>query len=498
MQFRLFAILLFALTTGRPVVAQAGHFNFSTSCEQAYQATISLKFEEAHAIIAQERKDDPENLIPVFIENYIDFLTVFTTEDRQVFERLEGNKDKRLKLLKKSDKSSPYYLYTQAEITLQWGFTRIRFSEYFTALLEMRKAYKLLQENQQRFPDFVANKKTLGMLHVLLSTIPDKYRWGLRIFGMEGNLEKGKSQLQEILAHSARHHFVFHDETVMLYSALLLLVEKKELEAWHAIQLAGFPKPGNVVSHYAAANIAIFSGRNDEAIKYLTSRPQGNEYQPFPYLDYLTGLAKLRKQDADAHVWFQKFLLEYPGQNHLKNAHQKMAWYSLLHDDMAGYHEHMKWVIKKGVEVIDADKQAMKEALSGEVPNKLLLKVRLLTDGRYFEEANHLIEDIHAHQFSKPRFQIECDYRKGRLLHESGEEQQAIAFYEKTIGLGLSQPYYYAANSALNLAYIFEKRNDYVVARHYFNKCLQTADHEYKNSLDQKAKAGLNRLKGKI
>ena len=415
-----------------------------------------------------------------------------------MFERLKGNKDKRLKLLRKSDKSSPYYLYTQAEITLQWGFTRIRFSEYFSAVFEMRKAYKLLEENERKFPGFVANKKTLGMLHVLLSTIPDKYRWGLKIFGMEGNLEKGKSQLQEILAFSARNHFVFHDETVMLYSALLLLVEKKEREAWHVIQLAGFPKTGNVVSHYAAANIAIFSGRNDEAIEFLNNRPQGDEYQAFPYLDYLMGLAKLRRQDADAHIYFQKFLDGYPGQNHLKNAHQKLAWFSLLHDDMAGYHEHMKWVIEKGVEVIDADKQAIKEALSGEVPNKLLLKVRLLTDGRYFKEANHLIEDIHAHQFSKPRFQIECDYRKGRLLHESGEAEKAIPFYKKTIEIGINQPYYYAANSALNLAYIFEKRGDYDVARQYFNKCLQTSDHEYKNSLDQKAKAGINRLRGKI
>ncbi len=480
------------------VTCFAGHFNFSPTCEAAYQATISLKFDEARQLIAQERLQDPGNDLPIFIENYIDFLSVFTTEDKVLFEELKSNKDKRLKQLRKSDKSSPYYLYTQAEITLQWGFTRIRFSEYFTAVMEMRKAYKLLEENERKFPGFIANKKTLGMLHVLFSTVPDKYRWGLKMFGLEANLEKGKSQLQEILAYAARNEFVFHQETVMLYSAMLLLVEKREKEAWHAIKLAGFPKEGHGVSYYAAANIAIFSGRNDEAIEILENRPTTDEFQPFPYLDFLLGLAKLRRGDDDADVLISKFLNEYPGQNHLKNAHQKLAWYYLLNDDVASYHEHMKWVIKKGVEVVDADKQAQKEALSGEMPNKELLRVRLLTDGRYFKEAHQLVKGLHASDFEKPRFQIECDYRKGRLLHESGSIDQAIPFYEQTIETGFEKPYYYAANSALNLAYIYENLGDYSKARHYFEKCLQTADHEYKGSLDQKAKAGINRLKGKI
>jgi tetratricopeptide (TPR) repeat protein len=67
----------------------------------------------------------------------------------------------------------------------------------------------------------------------------------------------------------------------------------------------------------------------------------------------------------------------------------------------------------------------------------------------------------------------------------------------QTIKNGSESEYYYAANSALQLGLIYEKRKDYKKARIYYEKARSMENEEYKNSIDQKAKAGLSRIEDK-
>ena len=67
--------------------------------------------------------------------------------------------------------------------------------------------------------------------------------------------------------------------------------------------------------------------------------------------------------------------------------------------------------------------------------------------------------------------------------------------YQKTIDLGRNTNYFFAAKSALQLGIIYEKNANNTKAVFYFNECIAMEDHEYEQSLEQKAKAGLNRLK---
>jgi tetratricopeptide (TPR) repeat protein len=55
---------------------------------------------------------------------------------------------------------------------------------------------------------------------------------------------------------------------------------------------------------------------------------------------------------------------------------------------------------------------------------------------------------------------------------------------------------YYAARAALQAGYIYERRGDCSKAIAFFQQCLAMKDHDYKNSLDQRAKAGIARCKG--
>ena len=46
----------------------------------------------------------------------------------------------------------------------------------------------------------------------------------------------------------------------------------------------------------------------------------------------------------------------------------------------------------------------------------------------------------------------------------------------------------------MQAGYIYERRSDKTRAIAYFQRCLDMKDHDYKNSLDQRAKAGIARV----
>jgi tetratricopeptide (TPR) repeat protein len=77
-----------------------------------------------------------------------------------------------------------------------------------------------------------------------------------------------------------------------------------------------------------------------------------------------------------------------------------------------------------------------------------------------------------------------------------GRKDEAIAAYLTTLKTGEHLKEYFAARAALQLGYIYEERGDRPMAISYFQKCLSLKGHEYKNSLDQRAKAGIERCKG--
>ena len=60
---------------------------------------------------------------------------------------MEIKKAERIRKLKENDKDSLYYLYSQAEVHLQWAFARLKFEDYIPAAYEFVKAYYLLEKN---------------------------------------------------------------------------------------------------------------------------------------------------------------------------------------------------------------------------------------------------------------------------------------------------------------------------------------------------------------
>jgi tetratricopeptide (TPR) repeat protein len=121
----------------------------------------------------------------------------------------------------------------------------------------------------------------------------------------------------------------------------------------------------------------------------------------------------------------------------------------------------------------------------------------LLNDGGYHQEAFQQLQGKRMDDFALPEDKTEFAYRLARIHEDLGQLDEAIENYLITIKLGQGQKEYFAARAALQLGWIYEKKQDLPEAMAYFENCLAMKDHEYKNSLDQKAKAGIARCQGR-
>lgn len=491
-------ILFFvAQLLSQSVFGGTGYFAFSADTKDAYRKAMDLRVEEASLLLAKVKREEPDNMMVYFVENYLDFIRVFINENKAEFESLEKNKESRLQLIKKGDPESPYYLYTQAEIKLQWALVRLKFKEYFTALGEIKSAYKLLNKNLEKHPDFLPSKKSLGVLHALVGTVPDSYRWAFKFLsGMDGTIEQGRKEIEEVIEYARTNNdYLFEQETLVLYSFLMLHLNNNRVKAWDMLHSSSLDPTESPLACFVMANMAMRIGKNDQAIQLLENRPQGPAYYRLHFLDFMLGLAKLRRLDDDAPYHFEQYLFHFRGENYIKEAYQKLAWHYLLSGDEELYKRYMKACKNKGAASVSSDKSAFKEAKEGIIPNDILLKARVLFDGGYYQKAYDLLTAQSIHQFSGAGLQLEYIYRLGRISDEMQNIPEALRYYQQTIEQGRNQKYYYACNAALKSGILYEAQKNKIKAKAYYELCLSMKPSEYKNSLHGLAKAGLSRLK---
>lgn len=487
------SLVLFLTLTFLSLVLRANqNFTFNERCLSAYSEIFKLKFDKGKALIELEKKENPKNLIPYFLENYIDFLSIYISEDPTLFEQAEVRKKDRLAKIKAGDKNSPYYLFIQADIHLQWASSRLKFEQYIPALFEVRKAHKLLLENMEKYPNFKPNKKSLGLLTALFGAIPSKYKFGAKLFGLKGDINEGLKMMEETVNDPT---FPFKEESAIMYTMLMLHLQKNHDKAWSMVNTGKLSLKDNLLNHFVVASVAYYSGKNENLIETLKNRPKGNEYYPFPFLDYLLGVAKLNRLDDDADVPLMLFLKTQTGKTYIKDAHRKLAWFYLLQNKPELYQKHMQLCIKEGSSLIDEDKSAFKDATRNLAPHKELLKSRLLFDGAYYKKALEVLDNINIKEIENSNYyELEYFYRKARVYDKLNDFEKAESMYLKSIELGKDIPMYYAANSCIKLANIYEKQKKITLAEEYYRKSITFGSHEYENSILAESKAGLNRI----
>ncbi|MCW3108024.1 MAG: tetratricopeptide repeat protein, partial [Segetibacter sp.] len=239
------------------------------------------------------------------------------------------------------------------------------------------------------------------------------------------------------------------------------------------------------------------SKQTDYASRIIQARNLSPDYMPTAAWDFEMGYIKLHKLQYDEAIkYLGQFLDTFKGKFYVKDVSQKISWAYYLKGNKAEAEKYRVLTIKNGNTESDADKKAYRDAKKGLWPNELLLKARILNDGGYQKEALSLLQGKTINDFPKPEEALEFTYRLARIYDDMEKDDEAIKYYQAAIKLGKTRMEYYAARAAVQMGYIYEKRNQKSMAIAAYQECLDLGDHEYKDSLDQRAKSGIARCKG--
>src|SRR5215217_3300117 len=118
----LFILLLLVMASA--INAQV--FDWNANCINAYHDAVSLKLSKAHAALALEKQRNPSNLVPDFIENYIDFFILFLNEDPKERKARIAQWQIRLDRMDEAPDNSPFKLFSKSVINMQWAVVEIK------------------------------------------------------------------------------------------------------------------------------------------------------------------------------------------------------------------------------------------------------------------------------------------------------------------------------------------------------------------------------------
>ena len=464
----------------------------STQVQLAYHDVLRLKLDAALTQLNNTAPSPADLPLHLYTENLADALELLLTEDRALYGAKKDNEKQRIRRLQSLSNADPYKEFSIAEIRLQWAFVKLKFGDEMAAVWGLTQAYRTIQRNDQNFPDFMPNKKTLGLLNSVFGAVPQQYHWLLSILRLKGATVEGRAQLASIA--SAQNLFSTEAQ-VMLHLIDIYLLEKRE-ETLHSFRKIATNTSNNKLIQYLYAMILIKTNEAEAALTALEAMDAlSEEYLHISMADYLKGEIYLQKGLYDRSARrFAAFLSSYKGDNFVKDSYYKLFLSQWLLGNEQQAHHYLELARNNGTTSSEADKYAARQVAANIWPERTILKIRLATDGGYYEHAKTLVDAHTDADFHTVHDQVEFVYRKARLADKQRKSSEAVKHYKETIEKSGNNHWYYAPNAALQLGYYYKQKGDIGTAKGYFEKAMSYEGHEYKNSIDYKAKVALQQL----
>ncbi len=447
--------------------------------------TLALNLRPAEAL---QRIPNEDAVEAAYVSSLAEVIELLVTEDNTKFpdyeERFLRRVDKNLK------GSTRDYQFVQAEIRLQWAFVYLKFGHELDAAIRLRQAYQIAEGCREKFPDYMPIRKTTGLLQVIIGSVPDKYGRILNLLNMSGSITAGLADLNEV----SRMDSPLAMEGKILFALVEGFVLSRPASALAHMQEILTVDKKNPLLMFLSASLALKNSQNELALRMLDGLSNAGQSVPLYYADYLRGEAYLHKGDYLSSIAaYRWFINHQTGENYIKDAYYKIGICYWLHGNQNDALALFEEARDHGKESSEADRSAARALSDKNLPNVKLSKIRYLTDGGYYTEAEKLLTTVTAADLTLKRDEVEFFYRKARLAHKSGHTDP-VEFYLETIRRTGPESWYFAPNSCLQLGYIYQSQNKIKEAEEYFQRALSYRRHEYKNSIDSKARSALAQL----
>ena len=469
-------------------------YQWTARTQKIYESITSLRIPEARTLINQDKKANASNLIYPLLESYADFYQLFLNENKAEYNQMYPAFEQRIQLLEDGPKQSPYHLYSIALAHLHKSLIAIRFNKNLEAALDFRKAFLLFKENKKTYPNFSPNDVYLGLMTTVIGTIPKGYQWMASLLGMSGKITEGNALVLKYIHSKDAYANQCRNEALFVYPYLIMNFEGNKKKTFDFLENTDYDFTNNHLHAYMATNLYLNNQQSQKALQIASNINPANTYLELPFWQFEMGYAYLNELKLDAAKnALQQFINRFKGQFYVKDAFEKLSWIAYIQGDQAKANTYRSNVISKGNDITDADKQALQNAKIGTWPHPILLRARLLSDGGYQQQALSVLAGKTSKDFDNNADKTEFAYRLGRIYDLAGQPDQAIPYYTSAIEKGANQPAYFAARAALQIGLIYEQKNNPTLAITFFNTCLEMKNHAFKNSLDQKAKTGIQR-----
>lgn len=476
--------LIFLFTCQLNFAADIAYFSINADFNKAFLQIENAKLALADSISNSKGYDKTKNISFFIIDNYIETLryTLYQTEDG-FYQYLKKCQERLLILA--NYKNTSEVKYVKSVLYFQSGMVNFLKGEKMDAVSKMLSAYRLLVSIDKNQPSFGLHKEMLGVFHVAFGYMPNSYIKMAKLIGIKADIKLG---LQEI-SYVAKSNFYNKNEAILIKAGLQTFTNEKLDSTFETSEIK---IPQRILYTYAQILLLQKQHKSKKALELLTKYIDKKNI--FPLILYTKANLLLYKGDfKSAENAFDDFMTQYKGENYLKDALYKKALSKRLQGDSLTFLEIINDIKNKGVTHLDADKKAQKAIEQKEFQHIELLKTMLFMDGGYYKEALEQLQKIKPQALFSNRDKTEYYYRTARineaLLHRNIAEKN----YLKCIQMQADEPYYFAPNAYLQLG-SFYKKSDKNKATQFYKKVFSYKNHEYKNTLDNKAKSALKLL----
>jgi len=284
------------------------------------------------------------------------------------------------------------------------------------------------------------------------------------------------------------------NEALFVYPYLLMNFEGNQEKAFAFLASTPYDFKKNHYQSYMAVNLYLNNQQSGKALNIVQEMEMSEAYLPIPFWQYEIGYAYINELKLEkAQKAFTEFVSTFKGKFYVKDAYEKLSWIAYIQGDTKKAAAYRSNVLSQGNQITDADKLAFQNAKKGNWPHPILLKARLLSDGGYQSQALAILTGKTSNDFTTDANKTEFAYRLARIYDLMNDPDNAIHFYKSAIEKGENLTEYFAARAALQIGLIYEQRGQFSKAIEYFNTCIAMKNHAFKNSLDQKAKSGIQR-----
>lgn len=472
---------------------QSQHIRFNPELEEAFQWIVELRLKEAAERVDSLEKLDPGNKAHSYVRGIIISTKLFLSEDKNDFDKKREYLEKYIEDLESGSDEDPQKRRMISEIRLSMAILHAKYQNHIRAGLQFYKAYNLLEENYEKFPDYAPTYLPLGVINAAIGSLPEGYQSIASLFGITGEVEKGM-----LLINKGYWRTISEKETRFykdyFASAYVYAVLKIQGNNYVSLKTLGVDYTKSSYLIYVQSLVEVDKGNAREALNILTHRPEGNQYYDYHFLDYYTGKVAVSFSADTAQAYLNKFLNETPDESFKKSSYRYLSWCAMLKGDKKNLNRYRQLVLDKGNLSTGADRQAQREAESSF--NEVLIRGRILFDGgRYADGIQYLKSKKKLlSSFSKTEV-LEYHYRLGRIYQENKNIEAAIAEFELASNMQLASATFAQGNSSLQLAKIYEDQKKLSRAKKYFEKTLSLKDFPFYEGLHQQAKAGLDRIK---